>query len=102
MTDDTVAAFYLDHTVVLTEAELVERSGLTLVELRALAESGALPFGGAGRFDIECLGVARTAQRLRDELALEDAHALALVLRLRQRIAALEAQIDALRAGLWR
>jgi hypothetical protein len=40
--------------------------------------------------------VARTARRLRDEFALDDSHALAVVLRLTQRIEALEAKLRGL------
>jgi hypothetical protein len=49
-------------------------------------------------FSSRCLLVARTAHRLRDDLALEDPHSLALVLRLEQRIEALERELRAFRA----
>lgn len=95
---DTVEAFYLDRMVMLTTAELVEHSGLTEVEVVALVECGAVtpsdPQASTWTFSGECLAVARTAVRLREQYALEDTHALALVLLLTQRIAALE---DALR-----
>jgi len=102
MTVDTVQALFIDRTLTLSESELVERSGLTAVELHALAESGALvPAASAGStytYTIECLTVARTACRLRDELALEDTHALAVVLRLTQRVSELQAELARLRA----
>ena len=102
MTLDTVHAVFIDRTLILTEAEIVERSGLTALELHALAECGALvPAGGGGgtyTYTIECLTVARTASRLRDELAIEDTHALAIVLRLAQRVDALQEELARLRA----
>ena len=102
MTLDTVHAVFIDRTVTLSEAEIVERSGLTAVELHALADSGALaPAGSSGgryTYTIECLTVARTACRLRDELALEDTHALAVVLRLTQRVGELQEELARLRA----
>ena len=103
MSADWSEASYLDSTPALSEAELADRSGLTITEVHVLVECGALaPAGGQGRFSVHGLSVARTAQRLREELSLEDAHALAVVLRLRQRIGELQAEIDALRAQLWR
>ena len=102
MTDDTVHALFIDRTITLSEGEIVERSGLSAVELRALADAGALTLasGSEGRwsYTVECLGVARTASRLRDELDIDDTHALAVVLRLTQRIAALQEELVQLRA----
>lgn len=101
MKTDTVEAVYLDRTVTLTTAELVERSGLTEVEVYTLVECGAVtpaePQGATWRFTMECLMVARTAYRLREQYALEDTHALALVLRLTQRIDELEEALRRLR-----
>jgi hypothetical protein len=101
---DIVQAFYLDRTTTLSRDELIDRSGLTEVEIRTLVEAGALPAPdpGAYTFTVECLTVARTACRLRDELALDDTHALALVLRLTQRIGELEDELAGLRARLLR
>ena len=102
MTVDTVHAVFIDRTLTLSEAEIVERSGLTAGELHALADSGALVpaaiVGGTYTYTIECLTVARSASRLRDELALEDTHALAVVLRLTQRLAELQDELGRLRA----
>jgi len=102
MTDETVQALFIDRTITLSEGEVVERSGLTAGELRALADAGALSVAvsqeGRWTYTVECLTVARTASRLRDELALDDTHALAVVLRLTQRIAALHDELAALRA----
>ena len=48
-------------------------------------------------FSARCVVVARTAYRLREEFALEDTHALAVVLRLMQRIEALQTELRATR-----
>jgi hypothetical protein len=101
MNHDIAVAAYLEAGPALSESELAQRSGLSLTEVHVLVECGALSFRGAG-FNLECLTVARRARRLREELALEDdAHALALVLRLRERIRELETELDAMRAQLW-
>lgn len=96
---DTVQAVYLDRTITLTLAEVSERSGLTEVEVRTLVECGAVTPADprASTFTIECLSVARTAYRLREQYALDDAHALALVLRLTQRIDELQEALRRLR-----
>ena len=101
MTLETVQALFIDRTLTLSEAELLERSGLTALELHALADAGALPVAtvsGEWTYTVECLTVARTASRLRDELALEDTHALAVVLRLTQRVAELQDELAHLRS----
>jgi len=99
MTD--VEAFFLDRRVTVTEDELLQRSGITGAELHALVDSGALaPAGsvaGTWTFTVECLAVARTACRLRDELDLDDTHALAVVLRLAQRVDELQGELMRLR-----
>jgi len=87
---ETVQAVYLDRTGTLTTTELVQRSGLSETEVRMLVECGAFapddPHAPVWLFAFECLTVARTAHRLREQYALEDTHALAVVLRLTQRI----------------
>jgi chaperone modulatory protein CbpM len=83
--------------------QLVERAGLTADEVRDLGEGGAMTDAAADaaatRFSARCILVARTARRLRDEYALEDSHSLAVVLRLTQRIAALEGELRRHRGG---
>jgi chaperone modulatory protein CbpM len=95
-------ALYLDETGAVSFAQLIEQSGLSEDELRALVECGALSprdlAAASWTFSSRCLLVARTAHRLRDDLALEDPHSLALVLRLEQRIEALERELRAFRA----
>ena len=103
MTLEFAQAVYIDDGETITFAQLVERSGLTADELRDLVECGALTDGQAGavatRFGERCILVARTARRLRDEYALEDSHSLAVVVRLTQRIAALEGELRRRRGG---
>ena len=90
-------ALVLDDTGTLSVTELVEQSGLTEEELQALVDCGALePRDAAGRswkFSARCGVTARTARRLRDDFALDDTHALAVVLRFMQRIEALEREL---------
>jgi chaperone modulatory protein CbpM len=101
MSIDTVQAVYFDRSVTLSTAELMQRSGLSEAEVRALVDCGAFapddPGAPAWTFTFECLTVARTAHRLREQYALEDTHALALVLRLTQRIDELQATLRRLR-----
>jgi hypothetical protein len=102
MTAEIVQAFYLDRSVTISAAELVERSGLSVDELRDLVDVGAFaPVDArAWTFTVDCLAIARTAHRLREELALDDTHALALVMRLTQRVSSLEEEIARLRARM--
>ncbi len=103
MTLEFAQAVYIDDGETITFAQLVERSGLTADELRDLVECGAMTEAAAdaaaARFSEHCILVARTARRLRDEYALEDSHSLAVVVRLTQRIAALEGELRQRRGG---
>jgi len=94
MNVEIAEATFLENDFV-TLVQLAERSGLSEEELRELVESGAFsPVDvSAWTFSVQCVVVARTAYRLREEFALDDAHALAVVVRLIQRIEALEAQL---------
>ncbi len=100
MTIEWVHAVFLDDAGALSLSQLTEMSGLNEAELRALVECGALVprSAGAESFDADCVVVARTAHRLREEFALDDAHSVAVLLRFVQRIEELEREIDALRA----
>jgi chaperone modulatory protein CbpM len=90
-------ALVLDDSGTITVAELVEQSGLSQDELEVLVDCGALVprerVAPSWRFSAHCVVTARTARRLRDDFALEDTHALAILLRLMQRIEALEAEL---------
>lgn len=95
-------AVWIDTHHQLTLTELAELSGLSRDDLQQLVELEALaPTNTAADtvFGAECLELARTACRLRDDLEL-DAGALALVLRLLERIHGLEAEVRALQAQL--
>jgi hypothetical protein len=99
---ETSTALFFDDMGAVTIAQLTEQSGLTETELRALVDCGALEAGeeqeGAWRFSARCIVTARTARRQRDDFALDDAHAVALMLRLMQRIEALEEEVRGVRA----
>ena len=88
-------ATFFDERDLVTLVQLAERSGLSEEELRELIECGAFsPVDvSAWTFSSHCIVVARTAYRLREEFALDDTHALAVVVRLIQRIEALQAQL---------
>jgi chaperone modulatory protein CbpM len=95
MNVEIAAATFLEEDDVVTFVQLVERSGLAESELRELVECGAFSPADASAwtFSSQAVVVARTAYRLREEFALDDMHALAIVLRLVQRIETLEAQL---------
>jgi chaperone modulatory protein CbpM len=103
MTLEFAQAVYVDDGETVTFTQLVERSGLTEAELADLVDSGALPDAppvtARARFSARCIVVAHTARRLRDEYALEDSHSLAVVVRLTQRIEALETELRRRRGG---
>ena len=92
----------LDANEALTMPEILELSGLAEAMLRELVDYGALEpvdwNASPMTFDTHCVVIARTAQRLSRDFEL-DAHALSVVLRLFERIDALEAEVRALRAG---
>jgi len=91
-------ALWLDARHQLTLAELSDLSGLPADMLRQLIELEALPASNAAAtFGADCLEMARTAGRLRNDFEF-DADALAMVLRLLQRIRGLEAEMRALQA----
>lgn len=96
-------AVWLEERGTLTLVELAECSGLTEPELRDLVELGALAPLDPGARDLSfapaCIVAARTACRLRHDFEL-DAEGLALVLSLIERVQALEADLQRLRARL--
>jgi len=95
-------AVWLEENGELDLDELVQLSGLPPEVLSELVESGVLapisPSEPQWRFTAACITTVRTAGRLRTDFDL-DANALALVIRLMNRIEELEAQVRALRAG---
>jgi chaperone modulatory protein CbpM len=100
MNIETATALLLDDAATVSIAELVEQSGLTEAELRVLVDCGALELRGIGatRFSARCIVTARTARRLRDDFAVDDVHAVAVMLRFVQRIEALEQRLRELQA----
>ncbi|HTL76903.1 MAG TPA: chaperone modulator CbpM [Casimicrobiaceae bacterium] len=94
---ESSTAVVLDDSGTITVAELVEQSGLSEDELAVLVDCGALEprerEGASWRFSAHCVVTARTARRLRDDFALDDTHALAILLRLMQRIENLELEL---------
>jgi chaperone modulatory protein CbpM len=99
---ESTSALVLDERGTLTIAQLVEQSGLTEAELHVLVDCGALAprdlRAAAWSFSTRCVVTARTARRLRDDFALDDVHAVAILLRLRERIEALEQELRQLRS----
>lgn len=98
----------LDEHRELTFKEFIELSGLGIGDLQYLLDSEALlPVTRADsaadidaahlRFNADCLGLARTASRLRRDFDL-DANGLALAWRLLHRIQELESELQCLRA----
>jgi len=103
MNVEIVEAVSLEERGVLTLEQLVEMSDLPAEELRALVDYGALapvdPAATAWTVTWSGVVVARTAGRLRRDFEL-DAHSLSVVLRYAQRVEALEAELQALRARM--
>ena len=100
-TIETTTALFLDDDGSVTAAQLVAQTGLTPNEVELLVECGAIAprdFAAATwTFSARCVVTARSARRLRDEFALDDAHAVAILLRFLQRIEELEGEVGRLR-----
>jgi chaperone modulatory protein CbpM len=97
----TEEAVWLHEQLALSTEELCELSGLSPAELRELVDCGVLapidPQAAAWTFGADRLMLARRARRLRSDFEL-DAHGLALMLALLERVRNLEAEIRDLRA----
>jgi chaperone modulatory protein CbpM len=100
---ESSTALFLDESGAVSVAQLIEQSGLTEAELQVLVDCGALAprniAAASWSFSARCVVTARTARRLRDDFALDDAHAVAIVLRFMQRIDALERELRAREAS---
>ena len=100
---ESASAFMLDETGAISVSQLVEQSGLSEAEVRVLVDCGALAprdmLAATWTFSSQCIVTARTARRLRDDFALDDAHVVAIVLRLRERIDVLEQELRRLSGG---
>ena len=96
---ESTSALLLDERGTLSVAQLVEQSGLTEAELHVLVDCGALAprdmRASTWLFSTRCVV---TARRIRDDFALDDVHAVAIMLRLRERIEALEQELRQLRS----
>ena len=99
---ESTSALVLDERGTLSIAQLVEQSGLSEAELQVLVDCGALAprdlRASTWLFSTRCVVTARTARRLRDDFAIDDVHAVAIMLRLRERIEALEQELRQLRS----
>ena len=99
---ESTSALVLDERGTLSIAQLVEQSGLSEAELQVLVDCGALTprdlRASTWLFSTRCVVTARTARRLRDDFAIDDVHAVAIMLRLRERIEALEQELRQLRS----
>lgn len=100
---ESSAALVLDEAGIVSFAQLTEQSGLTEAEVQILVDCGALEprdaRAASWTFSSRCVVTARAARRLRDDFALDDAHALAVLLRFAQRIEELERELR--RLGTW-
>lgn len=92
---------WLDAQQEIPLPTLAELSGLSEAELQALTEYGVFhpldPAAAELHYRADCITVARTACRLRDDLDL-GMEGLAVVLSLLERMHDLEAELHALRA----
>ena len=102
MNIESSTALFLDETGVVSVTQLIEQSGLSEAELQVLVDCGALEprdiAAASWSFSARCVVTARTARRLRDDFALDDTHAVAIILRFVERIDALERQLHGLEA----
>ena len=103
MNVEILEAVTLDEQGFVTLEQLALAAELPVEELRALVDYGALapvdPAATSWTFAASYVVVARTAGRLRRDFEL-DAHSLSVVLCYAQRVAALEAELRALRARM--
>jgi len=103
MTVEHAEAVWLDEREVFSLEELVERSGVSEVELREFVDYGVIApvdqLAAQWSFCADCIGVLRTACRLRDNFEL-GTHQLAFVLALMGRVDDLEAQLRSLTAKM--
>lgn len=101
MSTELTEVLWLDEHSDLPLTRLAELSGLSEAELHELTDYGVLPpvdpDAAPLAYRADCIVIARTACRLRDELEL-DVHGLALILTLLDRVHDLEVQLSDLRA----
>ena len=104
MQPELVDALFIDDAHRFTITEIVHITGLAAADVTVLVECGAIapqdPGAAAWTFPAGSVDVARRARALRDEFALDDAHAVAIIVRFEQRMRTLEREIATLRARL--
>ena len=100
---ETCEALVVDEHGALSFEQLIQCSGMTEADLRELVEYGALapldPVSPSWIFPADMLPIARSAGRLRREFDL-DLHGVSVLLRFLERIAELETELRAVRAGV--
>src|ERR1019366_9307900 len=98
-----VEAVWLNESEVCSLDDLLQASGLSQEELQEFIESGVIEpverDADARVFRANCIVVARTARRLRDDFEL-DTHGVAVALNLLRRIRELEAELEDVYARL--
>lgn len=103
MPNDKNDVVWLDARHTLTIVELADQSGLSVTEVNELVECGVFApspeADAADKFSAEWLAVARAAARLRADLDLPT-RGLGVTVRLLERIRALEAEVQSLRARM--
>ncbi len=102
MARDIVDALFPDEGTRYSFAQVVSITGFDEGEVTVLVECGALtpddPRAPQWTFSAWALEAARRARGLQREFALDDLHAVAVVLRFEQRLRALERELAGLRA----
>ncbi|TAL53185.1 chaperone modulator CbpM [Pandoraea sp.] len=97
----STTVMWLDGDDVCQVEHLAEISGLSLDEIEDLIDNEVIapvdPAQSPRMFALQGVTTARMARRLRDDFLL-DRHGLTLALKLLQRVAQLEAELQALRA----
>jgi hypothetical protein len=104
MQPELVDALFIEETHRFTLTEVVRISGLAPADLDVLVVCGAIApqdrTAAQWTFSAWSVDVARRARALRDEFAIDDVHAVAVLVRFEARVRSLEREIAALRARL--
>ncbi|HEY7904642.1 MAG TPA: hypothetical protein VIH36_14395 [Casimicrobiaceae bacterium] len=104
MTPEFAEALFIDDAHVYSTAEVVRITGLGSADVAVLVECGAIapqdPRASQWTFAAWSVEVARRARTLRDEFALDDVHAVAVIVRYEQRVRGLERDLARMQARL--
>ena len=102
MTPEFAEALFIDDAHVYSTAEVVRITGLGSADVAVLVECGAIapqdPRASHWTFAAWSVDVARRARTLRDEFALDDVHAVAVIVRYEQRVRSLERELARMHA----